>query len=180
MDEKEILENLRKGELSAYEYLYSEYYQWLCNYVFKLSGDSNLSEDIVQETLLGLWEKRRTLFITTSLKSYLFKCCHNHFLLHLRKEKKKKDVLDNIRLNTIFETYINYQEETQPEEKLLKLHSLIDKLPPRCKEIFIKNKLEKVKYREIAEELDISIKTVESQMSKALHFLRENAHLFML
>jgi RNA polymerase sigma-70 factor (ECF subfamily) len=61
-----------------------------------------------------------------------------------------------------------------------KLNGLIDQLPPRCKEIFIQNKFRKKKYKEIALDMGISIKTVENQMSKALHFLRENATIFLL
>lgn len=76
------------------------------------------------------------------------------------------------------------EAHTEPEvsldSKIQKLHTLIDQLPPRCKEIFVKNKLEKRKYKEIAMDMGISIKTVENQMSKALHFLRENATGFLL
>ena len=70
--------------------------------------------------------------------------------------------------------------EEETEFKLAKLNILIDQLPPRCKEIFIQSKLEKKKYKEIALDLGISVKTVENQMSKALHFLKTNATLFLL
>lgn len=71
-------------------------------------------------------------------------------------------------------------EEDNYDFKMNKLLKLIDGLPPRCKEIFVKNKLEKKKYKETAIDMGISIKTVENQMSKALLFLRENAHVFIL
>ncbi len=74
---------------------------------------------------------------------------------------------------------INIQENHK-QTKLKKLHQYIDELPPRCKEIFVKNKLEKTIYKDIAEDMDISVKTVENQMSKALKHLRKRANQFML
>ena len=176
MNEGVLIENLRKGKPTAYKYLFSEYYQWLCNYIYNLSGNRSLSEDIVQEALISFWEKRERIIITTSLKSYLFKTCHNQFLQHLRTQKIKFDELDKIKWEALTEAAV--EEET--EFKLAKLNILIDQLPPRCKEIFIQSKLEKKKYKEIALDLGISVKTVENQMSKALHFLKTNATLFLL
>ncbi|WP_108868261.1 RNA polymerase sigma factor [Aquimarina aquimarini] len=178
MSEEKLLEKLKKGDTDAYQHLFSTYYNWLCNYIFKLSNDHSLSEDIVQETFIYIWEKRNTLLITTSLKSYLFKSCYNRFLQHIKKEKRKSDSLEKIQWDLIFETY--FEKETRYEIRLKKINSLIKKLPPRCKEIFIKSKFEKKKYKEIALELGISIKTVEVQISKALSFLKENINLFFL
>jgi RNA polymerase sigma-70 factor (ECF subfamily) len=177
MDEKSLIKNLRKGKPKAYQYLFSEYYDWLCNYVFNLCNNRKLSEDIVQDALVNLWEKRERILITTSLKNYLFKTCHNQFLQHIRKEKIQFDSLDKIKWDIITEVAF---EDDLYEYKMKKLNKLIDQLPPRCKEIFIQNKLEKKKYKEIALEMGISIKTVENQMSKALHFLRANATMFLL
>ncbi|MGB7395638.1 MAG: RNA polymerase sigma-70 factor [Pricia sp.] len=178
MNEEELLKGLQKGNPSAYNELFGEYYVWLCNYIFKLCNDRGLSEDIVQETIIGIWEKRKRISIRHSLKNYLFRSCHNHFLQHLRKKKIQFDFLDQIRWEVLSEVHI--EPENRPEAKLEKLYRLIDQLPPRCREVFVKNKLEKRKYREIAVDMNISIKTVENQMSKALHFLRENATGFLM
>lgn len=177
MNEQEIIRRLRKGKTKAYQYIFSEYYEWLCNYVFNLCNDRALAEDIVQEAIVGLWEKRKTIIITTSLKNYLFKTCHNQFLQHIRSRKIQFDTLDKIRWDVISEATL---EDDLHELKMEKLNFLINQLPPRCKEIFIQNKLEKRKYKEIALDMGISVKTVENQMSKALHFLRANAHTFLL
>ena len=115
--------------------------------------------------------------INSSLKNYLFKSCHNQFLQLIRREKIQFDALDKIRWDVISETTL---EDDLYDFRMEKLMSLIDQLPPRCKEIFVQNKLEKKKYKEIAMEMGISIKTVENQMSKALHFLRVNATTFLL
>ena len=177
MNEQKLIKRLRKGKAKAYKYLFSEYYDWLCNYVFNLCNDRSLAEDIVQDALVGLWEKRKIITITTSLKNYLFKTCHNQFLQHVRNQKIKSDTLDKIRWDVISEATL---ENNLYDFRMEKLNRLIDRLPPRCKEIFIQSKLEKKKYQEIALDMGISVKTVENQMSKALHFLRANATTFML
>lgn len=178
MKEDVFIEKLKNGDDIAYKILYEKYYQWLCNYVFKLCENKKLSEDIVQDMLMKFYVKRRKINIKTSLKNYLFTSCHNQFLQHLRKNKIKFDDLDAIKWEVIA-TSVNPQENPE-EDKLMQLHQLIDELPPRCKEIFLKSKLEQIKYKDIAAELDISIKTVENQMSKALKHLRKHANLFTL
>ncbi|MEM9363472.1 MAG: RNA polymerase sigma-70 factor [Bacteroidota bacterium] len=179
MNEQRLIGMLKKGEVQAYEYLFKEYYDWLCNYIFQLSGDRNLSKDIVQEVMVRLWEKRKQLSIRGSLKGYLFKSCHNQFLQELRKDRKQPDLLDRIRWDAICECYFEQKEE---DTSLVRprLEELLDKLPPKCKEIFVMNKLERRKYREIAQHMGISIKTVENQMSKALRIIRENASMLLL
>lgn len=178
MNEQKLIEKLQKGEAGAYKYLFSEYYEWLCNYIYKLCSDRSLSEDIVQETIIGLWEKRKRVIITSSLKNYVFKSCHNQYLQHLRKNKIEFDSLDKVHWDIIARASVKENEDH--DAGLDKLKALINQLPPRCKEIFIMSKLEKKKYKEIAVDLGISIKTVENQMSKALHFIKQNAALFVL
>lgn len=178
MSEHELLKKLRTGDTLAYRFLFSEYYNYLYNYIYKLSGNAAISEDVVQETMIKIWEKKEHILITVSLKSYLFKSCHNQFLMHLRKEKKRLDVLDKVRWEVLFE--MNVEGSDEYELRLDKLHKLIDRLPPRCREVFVKSKFEKKKYKEIAMDMGISIKAVEAQMTKALHFLREHASFFML
>ena len=177
MNEQKLIRRLRKGKAEAYRHLFSEYYDWLCNYVFKLCQDRSLSEDIVQDALVNIWKKRKVLVISTSLKNYLFKTCHNQFLQHVRSQKVQFDTLDNIRWDIISEVTL---EDDLFDFRMEKLNKLINQLPPRCKEIFIQSKLEKKKYKEIALDMGISVKTVENQMSKALNFLRANAAIFML
>jgi len=101
-------------------------------------------------------------------------------LQQLRKDKKKPDLLDKIRWDIIYDSYLEQKEEnTHLGATMQKLEELMDKLPPKCKEIFIMNKLERRKYREIAEDMGISIKTVENHMSKALRIIRENASILL-
>jgi len=180
MNEDILLKKLREGDLSAYQFLFDEYYGWLCNYLFKLSGDHQLSEDLTQDTMLRIWEKRKVLIITSSLKNYLFKSCHNQFLMHLRKEKRNKSLLDQVRWEVVFDVYQEKLNTEESDSRFEKLQTLVEMLPPRCREVFIQGKLQNKKYRHIAEDMGISVKTVEAQMSKALSYLRQHAHLFLL
>lgn len=175
MKETIFIQKLKQGDDTAYKILYKKYYQWLCNYVFKLCENKKLAEDIVQDMLMKFYVKRKKINIKTSLKNYLFASCHNQFLQHLRKKKIKYDDLDEIKWDVI--TSSMNPHENVKEDKLKQLHQLIDELPPRCKEIFIKSKLEETKYKDIAVEMDISVKTVENQMSKALKHLRKRANI---
>lgn len=177
MNDDIFIKKLKKGDSAAYKILYEEYYQWLCNYVFKLCENKKLSEDLVQDMLIKFYVKRKKINITSSLKNYLFTSCHNQFLQHLRKKKIEYDYLDEIKWEAIASS-MNPKEHPK-EEKLKRLHQLIDELPPRCKEVFIKSKLEETKYKDIAAELDISVKTVENQMSKALKHLKKRANLII-
>lgn len=177
MNEKSFADKLKQGDEIAYKTLYNNYYEGLCSYVFKLCENKKLSEDIVQEMLLNFFKNRKKINISTSVKSYLFTSARNQFLQHLRKNKIKFDELDTLKWEVISRS-ANSEVEYN-EENSQRLHQYIEELPPRCKEIFIKNKLEEIKYKDIAVELNISIKTVENQMSKALAYLRKRANTLL-
>ena len=180
MTDLQLKRNLKTGNKVAYKFVFDTYYDWLCNYVFKLSGNRGLAKDLVQEVMIKLYEKRHKIHIETNLRSYLFSMCHNQFLNHVRDAKKRPDLLDKIEWSTIYESYMELTDETDAfEENLKKLEALLDLLPPKCREIFVLNKLEKRKYREIARDLGLSVKTVESQMSKALRNIREHASILL-
>jgi RNA polymerase sigma-70 factor (ECF subfamily) len=178
INESKLLERLSENDASAYKLLFNTYYNWLCNYIYSLCNDPILAEDLAQETMIKFWEKRKKITVKTSLKNYLFRTCHNEFLQHIRKKKIKVDFLDQVRWDVLTAVY---EEDKTPESNRIEiLNKLIDQLPPRCKEVFILNKMERRKYKEIANDLGISIKTVENHMSKALSFLREHATSIIL
>jgi RNA polymerase sigma-70 factor (ECF subfamily) len=173
-----LLNGLKKGKGESYKIVFAKYYEWLCNYVYKLSNNYQLSEDLVQDVFVKLWENRESIVIKSSLKNYLFKTCHNQFLQHLRKEKVKLNFLESLRWDILYDVY-NTDNDVK-ETKVNALHLLIDKLPPKCKEVFVKGKLEGKKYKEIAKDMNISIKTVEAQMSKALQYLKKQTISILL
>lgn len=175
MEELSFLKLLRKGDEIAYKKLYKEYYNTLCNYVFQLCENKKLSEDIVQDTLLNFYLKRKKININKSLKNYLIKSSYHQFLQYLRKNNIEFDILDKVKWENI--SQIDDSQEDVKKQKIRLIYDLIEKLPTKCRQVFIKSKIEGLKYKEIACEMNISTKTVENQMSKALIFLRENANL---
>ena len=152
MTDKELKSGLRNGTDIAYETLFYKYYNWLCNYIYKLSNNYALSEDIVQDIMIKLWENRSSIVIESSLKNYLFKSCHNQFLQHVRKEKTKLDFLESMRWDVLYDVY---NDDEVLESRVNKLHQLINDLPPKCKTVFLKSKYEKMKYKDIAEDMNI-------------------------
>lgn len=173
MIDKKFIKKLKSGDELAYKKLYDEYYVWLCNYIYKLCNNKKLSEDIVQETFVKLYQKRKKILIKHNLKNYLFKSCYNQFLEYLRKNKLKYDVLHTIKWEVIADTY-NNQEDIK-YEKLDQIYKLIEELPPKCREAFIKSKLDRLKYKDIAKDMGISVRTVENHISKALKFIKSKA-----
>lgn len=156
----------------GYEALFREHYDPLCGYVFFYLKDRAASEEVVQDIFFNLWKKRNELEINTSLKSYLYKAARNHSLNVLKHiEVRENYKLKNEEERSQAENHSHSEMEVSELEK--RIEAAIDQLPPERKKIFLMSRYENLKYREIADKLDISLKTVEAQMGKALKFLRE-------
>ncbi|MGS2762641.1 RNA polymerase sigma factor [Sinomicrobium sp. M5D2P9] len=162
---------------ATFEKVFKLHYSWLCNYVAKLSGDADLAEDIVQEVFIRLWESRNDIDVHTSVKHYLFKACHREFLQHIRREKKENNLLDALKWETLHE--LHAEGTNNISVKIQAVHQAIEQLPPKCREAFLLSRYNQLKYKEIAEEMGISIKTVEIHISKALTLLRQHISLPM-
>jgi RNA polymerase sigma-70 factor (ECF subfamily) len=165
-----LAKSLKNGNVTAYDTIYRQNYLKLSNYIFKMSKNRSLTEDIVQDSFILLWEKRANINPYFSISSYLFKICQNNFLQHIRKENKYRACLDEIRSTVFYEIY----NEDFKNEKIAILKKVIDDLPPKCKEAFVFSKYEKLPYKQIALEMKISIKTVENHISKAYTILRKS------
>lgn len=155
-----------------FESLFREHYQNLCSYVFFFLKDHAASEEVVQEVFITLWQKRNELNITSSIKAYLYRAARNHSLNVI----KHIDVRENYKKhNERSRNELEGQEENQIETKELqeRIENAINELPSERRKIFMMSRYGDMKYREIADELGISVKTVEAQMGKALKFLRE-------
>jgi len=137
----------------------------------KYVKDFETSEEIVQESFLSLWEKRDNIDMAQPVKAYLITTIRNKCLNWLRDHKKfNTDILH-------FEEYIPDHEDVSTdklvEAEILKaIHNAIQELPEKCRKIFTLSRFGNLKYQEIADQLQISVKTVESQMSKALQHMR--------
>mgnify|MGYP000545154924 CR=1 FL=1 len=150
--------------------LFKKHYSTLVSYARKMVHTQDVAEDIVQQLFVSLWEKRSSLDIQGSLDSYMLRSTHNACLNHFKHLKTRQEHGQHVK-STETESYS--ADLLEEAEFKLKVKSAVQKLPTQCKRVFLMSRLQQKKYKEIAEELDISIKTVENQMGKALRILRE-------
>lgn len=180
--EKDLIASIKKGDEASYKLVYLNLYEQLCSYIFNFTKDSSEAEDIVQETFVKLWTKRTSLNIDGALKAYLYRMAYNLFIDTYNKNKKMDKALEAFQFNSLLEL-IN-DDETIYQEKLKNIENAINELPPKCKEIFVLSKKDNMRYKDIASHLNISIKTVENQVSKALSLIRKKVNstliLFLL
>ena len=171
MNQVLLLKKLRLGDERAYEYLFKTYYEQLVLFAVKYVHDIELAKELVQDLIVSLFEKRSQLDITLSLKSYLYSAVRNRCLNCLNSEKIKGKYEDFVKQHANSKTDA-VEEEINHNEMEVALMGAIDKLPPKCKAIFNMNRMEGLSNTEIAEKLNISKRTVETQISKALKILR--------
>lgn len=163
---------LKEGDETAFEMIFKTYYEPLCNYAFTFILDRDEAEEIVQTTFLNVWEKRRTISIETSFKAYLYRAVRNSCLNVIKHANiKRKHAAE-----TIFVSDKSHEAVSQSvisSELDQKIGDALLVLPEQCRLVFKMSRFEELKYAEIAEQLNISIKTVENQIGKALKIMRE-------
>lgn len=155
----------------AFEQLFKSHYTALHAYANVILKDEDTAEEIVQAMFMKFWEKRELLNIQTSLKAYLYKCVYHDCLNHLKHEKIKMKHQEYT-----YHTMDTHHEAASARVELTELQKklgvALNELPEQCRTIFQMSRFEELKYREIADQLGLSIKTVENQMGKALRVLR--------
>jgi len=169
-EEKKLLKQIKNGNEEAFEQIFYYYYQNLCVYASKIIQDDDSAEEIVQDLFVKIWEKRHEIEIKTSLKNYLVRSVKNQCLNYIKhnkiKEEHAKTILSEKKGVTENDNFIEI-------DLLQKIEESIGELPKKRQEIFRLSREEGLKYREIAEKLNVSIKTVETQMGLAMKTLRE-------
>lgn len=179
-----LIELLKMGDEKAFIYVMDAYHQKLCVYANSLIRDVFAAEDIVQNVYIRLWEQRSNLKSNQLLKSFLYKSVYNEFIDQYRKNQSLTTLEKNYfeALNTTV-----LEEDSENFDQILTvINREIENLPPKCKAVFILSKKEGLTNLEIAEYLNLSIKTVESQITKAFSILRKtlkekvNTFLFLL
>jgi RNA polymerase sigma-70 factor (ECF subfamily) len=178
-DEINLIKAIHAGDENALKTIYRYYYQKLCVYMLNFTTDRNLAEDVVQDTFLKFWDKRASLKLDGSISAYLYRITHNNFIDNYRKAKRWDQELENFRLASLSQL-IDDDNEDLFDQRLVMVQEAIAQLPERCKEIFLMSKEKGLRYQQIADELDISIKTVENQIGKALQLIRTHVFLVLL
>lgn len=166
-----LFEQIKKGNKSAFDMLFEKYYQQLCYFTETYTSDKYLAEELVADVFTIIWIKRKKIDINRSIKSYLYTCVKNEALMYLRKSRF---ITEDIR-----ESSLLVEQELDPEkiiikkENDLKAENILKLIPLKSRQVFILHRLDGFRYKEIAEIMSISIKTVENHMGKALKILRE-------
>ncbi|WP_346882498.1 RNA polymerase sigma-70 factor [uncultured Algibacter sp.] len=168
-----FLEAFKSGHKKAFSKVYEDYYASLCRYAFSLTRDLSQAEDIVQDTFINIWKNHENLELKDSFKSYLYRSVYNLFIDRYRTHKRRMAMLEDLRLSVAIE--VESERYIYDEKHINTLKQLIETLPEKRKEIFLLNKIQGYKYKEIAEQLNISERTVESQLRKALISIRQKA-----
>lgn len=155
----------------AFEQMFKSHYKALHSYASVMLRDEDTAEEIVQSMFLKFWEKRSLLNVQTSIKAYLYKCVHNDSLNYLKHQTIKTKYQDYA-LYTMNDHHEPASSRVELTELESRLHEALKELPEQCRTIFQMSRFEELKYREIADRLGLSVKTIENQMGKALRILR--------
>lgn len=187
LNSSDIIPLLQKGDRKAFEAIYRLYSNNLYIIAHSYIPHQHIAEDLVQEVFIRLWDSRDKLEIRSNIGGYLFKMVRNKCLDHLRKPRRTISIDDGV--NLAEKRILLYALEDEGASKLIEteleqsIYEAIDRLPDACKAVFLKTRIEGMKYREAAHELNISVKTVESHMTKALKhmrvYLREFLSIFL-
>ncbi len=148
--------------------VFYKYYPSLCKYAYSILGNKELSEDIVQDSFVKVWDKKQDLVGINNIRFYLFSVVRNGSFTSLKNQQKHPVVAftNNSEILNNHET----QQVAVDVEKLV--DEALKRLPPKCREVFLLTRIGNLSYKEVADTLNISIKTVENQMVKALKIIR--------
>lgn len=177
-DRKCLFEKIRNGDELAFKVIYDRYVPRLYYFVYEYVPYKDLVENIIQDTLMTLWNKRSTLADNTNLSAYLFTVAKNNCLYKLRDQRYKQKLFESTDVDEA-ELNLNLDALSVLDTSLLTFTELeqiieltIRQLSPQCKVVFLLSRFEAKKNKEIAEELGISVKAVEGHVTKALKLFR--------
>ncbi|HJS56109.1 MAG TPA: RNA polymerase sigma-70 factor [Chitinophagaceae bacterium] len=162
---------LSQRDETVFEQVFKSHFKRLHAYAFTILRDDADAEEMVQQVFFKLWERSEKLSLTGSVSAYLYRAVHNESLNYIKHRKIKSNHQLHVAHNM-------KNEVDHPGKKILagelekKIHSALNELPEQCRTIFQMSRFDELKYREIADKLGISVKTVENQMGKALKLLR--------
>ena len=168
----QLFNRIKQGDKKSFEALFSSYYDALCNFAYLFVQDYQVAEEAVSDVFVKIWLRKEKIDIHLNVKAYLYKSTKNTVLSYVRKQK-----LETVNI----ENHQDSQNTETPETLLLKaektdhLHQIINTLPKKAGLVFRMHKVDQMKYREIAEILGISEKTVENHMGNSIRHLKKLA-----
>jgi len=170
MDDIFLLQLIKNGDKQAFKYIFDTYFTALCRFMYLYLGNTQEAEDIASDILASIWENRKKLEIRLTFKAYLFQAAKNRCLNAIR-DRKATVSLDDI--NGQDTPQVNVTDSLETEELNHLIQEAILSLPDKCREVFLKSRTNNLTNQEIAESMDISVKTVEAQITKALKQIRK-------
>ena len=177
-DEK-LMQEIKADNMFAFDVLYKKYSKKLYKFGFCILKSQVESENLIQDVYLNLWENRFKVEKDSSVKSYLFSIAYNSAISIIRKKARESQFIEYLKsLQEINEEPVNLGLEYN--ELANKIDEIIKGLPPRQREVYLLNRVEGLKYSEIAERLQISVNTIENHMSRALKTIREKLDNYSL
>lgn len=180
---KDILQKIKSGEESSFEKVYRYYYPRLIYFAKQYVLDAEVSKNIVQDVFTELWDKRHTLREDTNLQAWLFTVTKNKSLKIISQQQSRQNYDTHIKTRQLDVNYKSLSDfDTSNlvfEELQIQIQASLEKLPPACRKVFEMSRFEDKKNREVAEEMNLSIKTVEAQISKALRLLKTDLKYYL-
>jgi RNA polymerase sigma-70 factor (ECF subfamily) len=170
--DEHIVSLLKSDPDQALSLLYDLYFDYLAGIVYRILPDESHTQDVVQGLFIEIWKKKDDLVINSSLKQYLRRSAINRTLNLIRSRSRIQDDVDPTEVVS-FSGEVDQTLMLEAEELSNQIGAAIESLPERCRLIFSLSRYEDMSYREIAESLDISVKTVENQITKALKLMRD-------
>ncbi len=178
MEQEKFIKRLKTGEEHAYEVLFKSYYTELVMHANRYLYDFESSREIVQDLFVHIYEKRHKLDINSSIKSYLFRSIQNRCINFINAQKTRNKYADHIKSKNLYKEN-SLEKDLEAAELEYNLYTAIGELPPKCRMIFKMNRFEGLSNGEIAKRLELSKRTVETQITKALKILREKLKVYM-
>ena len=167
-----LVHAVRSGDRGALDAIYTAHGRSLVGFISRKVGDEDLAEDILHDLFLNIWSRFETWEVHGDLRTYLFSAARNHVWSHYAKQRVRRDHAEAERATAARAAEPEAVEQLQADRLRRAMARWIGELPERRREVFELSRYEHLTYQEIAERLGISVKTVETQMSRALKHLR--------
>jgi RNA polymerase sigma-70 factor (ECF subfamily) len=173
LSDQQLLEKFQEGNAMAFNVLFKRYYSGLRGYALKNVKDFNVAEELCMDVMLGLWKQKGGIIIQTDLKPYLYRSIKNAIYNHYRKK-----ALQTVSLDLLTEEFKLTSQAADHELEVSELQAIyqqqLERLSPQRRRVYEMSRLENKSYLEIAEDLDLSVNTVENYMVASLNFFRES------